>query len=636
MFINAHTHIFNVQSALTAEMERMILSRLEGHKFEGVLRGPLSRLMTKIRKKSGSIGTRGFSSRSPYQEFVVDFLEQDEMVELLAKEGLKKSAARRALSEAAVAAEDADSNSEVEASTAFVRGFFKSAAEKDVETSSLSDYLDFVRIAFMDSMDDVGDHALRGIKNEGAIVALPMDIIDSDATVSDLKLYEKQMDQTVRQAIRNPGRVFPFFMVNTNRSGHFAMMKKYIESGSCVGIKLYPSLGYKTQSAAMQKVVDYAEANEVPMLIHTNGGGFKKSEQWAQEANPALWRDYLRKTKRFKICFAHFGGDEHLAEPDTDYGKQSDQWCKEILSLMDQYPGRVYTDISFHTVGMIKGKNGAGKSYRDAYFSFLKSAMSPTVRSKQIMFGSDYFLVRQRASDRSIYDWFNKFGPKILDDTKWRRLTSENALDFLGVELSAGGKRIGGVTSTMQAHVKWLLEYGGVRSRVPIAGEQLIRGLERATFSASRSVPVPEPMMRLSDGWHPEYNALHRALATFFITGKRVDKLTENYYKILKALPYDQRLKTLGGMTRKDISLPDNKLGPILRSVMPHLKAAGFDLSDDARKELKTKDLIEKVIKPWFDAKPDHAYPWSCVILGKPESEDPFVKAGLDDFLTLV
>ena len=120
-----------------------------------------------------------------------------------------------------------------------------------------------------------------------------------------------------------------------------------------------------------------------------------------------------------KICFAHFAGEEHwikFLEHDRDNyshqintekgidflhdknGKPSDgkteeiwknaDWFSIIVSLMLQHPN-VYADISYIAAN-------------SNILSLLKSMLAHPVLSKRILFGSDFYVVRNHKSDRQI------------------------------------------------------------------------------------------------------------------------------------------------------------------------------------------------------------------------------------------
>lgn len=147
-----------------------------------------------------------------------------------------------------------------------------------------------------------------------------------------------------------------------------------------------------------------------------------------------------------KICFAHFAGEEHwikFLEHDRDNyshqiytdkgidflhdknGKFSEgkteqiwkyaDWFSIIASLMLQYPN-VYADISYIVVN-------------PNILSLLKYLLSHPVFSKRILFGSDFYVVRNHKSDRQILTDMQA----ELTETEFDIIARYNPLMFLNI-----------------------------------------------------------------------------------------------------------------------------------------------------------------------------------------------------------
>ncbi|MGJ8641384.1 MAG: amidohydrolase family protein [Opitutaceae bacterium] len=297
--------------------------------------------------------------------------------------------------------------------------------ERDARKKNIADFLGFIRIALMPSIRDVTNTLMEQVKKNDAVVALTLDITKDG---KDSK-FPKQLDETSKMVLAYPGRILPFVAVNPRRTGtstspsYFELMEQALAGMGFVGVKLYPSLGYEIKSDAMRRVYAYCgDSNRnVPILVHCTPGGFNYSPQWSEQSNPENWVDILEEFPNLKICFGHFGDDTSLIKPDIE---QETSWTNIIIDLIRNpaYPN-VYADISFHTSPMAGGESEA--NYKRNILHLLND---PQVKDR-ILFGTDYFLVRQQLKEKNHWKYFEK----LLGTDAFAQIAEKNPARYLGL-----------------------------------------------------------------------------------------------------------------------------------------------------------------------------------------------------------
>ncbi|WP_031529320.1 amidohydrolase family protein [Dyadobacter crusticola] len=250
-----------------------------------------------------------------------------------------------------------------------------------------------------------------------------------------------------------------------------------------VGLKIYPSLGFYAFDEKLKETFEWAAQNGVPVLSHCSylGGiynndtafvnaslnpfdvysGQRYSENFGQGTPPPTpdnsvnrlkWilgqndnnrnlntcsyflepasfdslLDYFnKKGTPLKICFAHFGGDNHVLDeangitPKELFGMKQENWCSQIQGLIQKYPG-VYTDVSF-TVGNPKT--------HPIFFKYLEDL----ILQKRMLFGTDFFMTERLLPEKDDYATFKKAALQKTFDNKnaWEIMASENTESFL-------------------------------------------------------------------------------------------------------------------------------------------------------------------------------------------------------------
>ncbi|MCP3952713.1 MAG: amidohydrolase [Desulfobacterales bacterium] len=386
MHINCHTHIFTFQSVFSQHSIQTLVNRILEMSPPVLADKQLQRLIEDF------MDARTTSARPEKKlaDWLIDFQESDTLIDFFHRanpDTLKKLERARERLAALSDRENLLANGRI------LDELVAEDDDTDAGKKSVADFIDFIRIGFLPSIQAVADEVLGETPANAGIVALTMDITRSD-------LFEEQfidqLEETAAAAVRYPGRIFPFVAVNPNRASHYAHMQRALTELKFKGVKLYPSLGYDLDSPAMHKVYTYCHENGVPLLMHCSKGGFYYAEPYIDNSAPAHWKAILGKFPKLKVCFGHFGGGGALTGPDLP---GADTWAGQILDLMENWPG-VFADVAYHDEPM---EGGAAEA---RYFDNLKRLLEKETIQERILFGTDFFMNRVRLKDRNYWSYF--------------------------------------------------------------------------------------------------------------------------------------------------------------------------------------------------------------------------------------
>jgi predicted TIM-barrel fold metal-dependent hydrolase len=446
MRINAHCHVFNLQSVFTQGTRNILENRLERSlgKFAFVLQPLLDLLERAMADPDGGINLK--SSKGDRARRVIDILDKDRD---------PKEAVLRARLVDALQVMDSHGQAAVAALCGEIRNTL-GVSLFDASLVDIADIVEFVSVALASSMDDVTDYLFdqmaegqgQGQVDRGELVIAPlmMDILSRDwnaagapATADkELRVFAVQAESTLRQCLRHPGRVLPFYAVNPWRPDWLRLFKDAMNEGGFIGMKVYPSLGYRVDQIA-EALVHCAEQG-IPVMTHCNDGGFKAAEAYAAYCRPREWRAVIEKhgIKGLRLCFGHFGGDEAFR-----LGTTHADWAGEIIEMMQLPDLSVYADVSFHTSGM-------DLFHARKYFRWLQGLLDSAIgdQASRVLFGTDYFLVLQQISEESYWDVFVEH----LEGRSFERMARKNAAAFLGLDPDQPHRS----TPNIRRHLDWL------------------------------------------------------------------------------------------------------------------------------------------------------------------------------------
>jgi predicted TIM-barrel fold metal-dependent hydrolase len=222
--------------------------------------------------------------------------------------------------------------------------------------------------------------------------------------------------------------------------GSFHWVKRAVEDHGFVGVKLYPPMGFAASGnsglkfkgikdsaafgrdldAALDRLFSWAEAEEVPLMAHSNLSQEAK-HGYGERADPSYWKGALEAHKNLRVNFGHFGGQKNFAD--------SKGWPAQIIQLMKDYP-QVYGDV-----GMFNMQEGAT---RREWFNKVREILTSTpVLGSRLLYGSDWVML---AKEEGAADFLTNFATelaKICPVQTAQAVLGGNAAQYLGLR---GGK----------------------------------------------------------------------------------------------------------------------------------------------------------------------------------------------------
>lgn len=405
MRINSHSHVFNLKSILSDDSLAMITERLKREIDPKWLGRAAARLAEDL------LGELADYDEAKILRQLAERIEEESGLADLLKPGQKLPAPLRTLLET-----QADSLTLAVARRG-AAALLDLAGGKgdDVSRASVRNVLDTLRLIARSRIQDVAESMFSEMADNDGAVLLSLDITRGDGGAD---LFKTQIEDTARLALEYPGRAFPFYGLDPRRSDPKGRLKKAVEELGFVGLKLYPSTGWKIDDARMAEVYDYCHEQDLPILMHCNHGGFFADAADTANADPDFWLPILQRLPRLKVCFAHFGGGEALLEPAIPPA----HWAHKILSLMETFGG-VYTDLSYHSAAMKDAASG------QRYFTNLKALLADARYQDRILFGTDYWLIRFRLTESRHWRFFEEH----LTADEFARIAGRNPRRFLGL-----------------------------------------------------------------------------------------------------------------------------------------------------------------------------------------------------------
>lgn len=223
-------------------------------------------------------------------------------------------------------------------------------------------------------------------------------------------------------------QVLPFVGCDPRRSDMVDLAQQAVEKFGCVGVKLYPLMGFlpfgnsdalpfrmtaevaKLVDERLAKLFDWCAKDQVPITAHCNPTNYAHSS-YKTYSSPANWDAVLSHWPSLHLNLGHFGwGDSG--------------WPDAICKLMAAHPG-LYVDIGNHELNDLAGTmNKIAQLYAGDQTKALHG---------RFMFGTDWFMI---ASHRDFEQFlklvraaFNSQFPKDAAS-----FMGEAALSFLGFD----------------------------------------------------------------------------------------------------------------------------------------------------------------------------------------------------------
>ncbi len=312
------------------------------------------------------------------------------------------------------------------------------ALELDAQVMDISDWVQFAAIGLMPEINQVTDHLMNQAWEDDIVVPLMMNIASDNPSATDNNVFRKQLEDTVHQGVRYPGRVLPFYAFHPHRPHSVEEFKNEFgrknRSGKTfsrfIGVKLYPSLGYSVHDKKVIEILRLCVKYDLPVLMHCNPTGFRYGENAAGYCSPNHWRNILSQPDMhgLKICFAHFGGKEEFITPSRPaLGTQTrNSWSEDIRELMVTYPKTVFADVACHTFAPRWELMNSDRYV--AYMLRLTDFLEDEVTGKLVLWGTDYWMNRAQCQEKSYTNFFQR---KL--ERHFEKMSCQNPAAFLGL-----------------------------------------------------------------------------------------------------------------------------------------------------------------------------------------------------------
>lgn len=274
------------------------------------------------------------------------------------------------------------------------------------------------------------------VNSKFVVIAMDMHFMNAGRVPRD---YMEQLTELAQLKKTYPQFVLPFVHLDPRRKDMMDILRRCIEEWEFAGIKIYPSLGYFPYDARLMPMWEYAEKNDIPVISHCSPYNPTYNRGWPYEikamlsgskipldidtrnrkrlcsnfSNPLNFPFIMDDFKKVRICLAHFGSEYHWRRF-LDYPEDKDSWFILIKDLMDKYKN-LYSDISYTL-----------NNYE--FFPLLKVLLADPKLKYQILFGSDYYMVEYKATER-------RFGIDLrgyLGEDNFKTIAYDNPREFLG------------------------------------------------------------------------------------------------------------------------------------------------------------------------------------------------------------
>ncbi|HLO60892.1 MAG TPA: amidohydrolase family protein [Bacteroidales bacterium] len=318
-------------------------------------------------------------------------------------------------------------------------GFLLNVLNPITSNDQLKRYKKIVEIGRYKSQKEIFEECRKFYPENSRFVVVSMDMEYMNAGKVPRK-YKDQLKELAELQKMYPEIVLPFVHLDPRRPGMMDILKQCMEEWDFKGIKIYPSVGYFPYDARLKPVYQYAEKFDVPIISHCSPYNPTYNRSWPYEikamlsdskipldrdtcnrkrlcsnfANPLNFPFVMDEFKKLRICLAHFGS-EYYWDQFLDHPEDKDSWFTIIKDMMAKYKN-LYSDVSY-TLN------------NQQYFPLLKVLMSDPEINSQILFGSDYYMVENKATERR----FSIDLRGYLGEDIFRKIAFENPKKFLGI-----------------------------------------------------------------------------------------------------------------------------------------------------------------------------------------------------------
>ena len=260
---------------------------------------------------------------------------------------------------------------------------------------------------------------------------------------------------------------FREYMTQDNRGvgDSMRLVKIAIEECGFIGVKLYPPMGFaplgntgltvwrgkgtllpvaedaqfgKQLDRAMERLFNYCQENDVPLMAHTNRSN-GPYEEFKELAGSDYWKQALEKFPGLRISFGHFG-DTDIEDHDGDRSRP----FLQLMSNVKNSPGEYAFADSSYFAGALTNQ----EKMRDTLYALYKDNQG--IMLERLMYGTDWTMtLPQRNVDRYLRDFIQVMerieekepGISARNTSLSNAFFSRNAVDFLGLLPNRGNRQ---------------------------------------------------------------------------------------------------------------------------------------------------------------------------------------------------
>jgi predicted TIM-barrel fold metal-dependent hydrolase len=302
-------------------------------------------------------------------------------------------------------------------------------------------YVKFVRIGRLGSQKKIFEECSKFYPENTHFFVLTMDMAFMGAGKVP-RNYTEQINELANITKEIP-QIIPFLHIDPRREGIFELFKTCVTQHQFRGVKIYPPLGYFPYDERLYPVYKFCEDHDLPIIAHCspyNPVRFKGSKNELYQllstsktpidvkgksrkelcslfTHPKNWEIVMNDFPKLRICLAHFGS-EYYWNQFLDNPKAQGNWMVIIKEMMAKHKN-LYSDISF----TLNNKD---------FFPLLKVLLNDLKIRDQILFGSDYYMVKTKVEER-------RFGVDLrafIGEDNFKTIAKTNPQAFLSQHVS--------------------------------------------------------------------------------------------------------------------------------------------------------------------------------------------------------
>jgi predicted TIM-barrel fold metal-dependent hydrolase len=265
--------------------------------------------------------------------------------------------------------------------------------------------------------------------------------------------------------------------------GSLALVQQAVAQHGCIGVKLYPPMGFAVAGNALQGEINgrgfwsrawlpewtgdprtgrdldeamaalctWCEAEQVPIMAHTNVSN-GPADDFEALAGPTYWKLALEAFPRLRVSFGHFGGAPTVAE---SLGRA--RKFTELMQGDGQSGAAAYADAGFF-VEVLDGSNTALlDGIRQLYDE--TAGKGDAALANRFMYGTDWLMTLTQGPIEGYLSSFLGLLDKLEQQPNFRRANLRNlSSQFMGhnaarwLGLQQGGKARARLDAFYEAH----------------------------------------------------------------------------------------------------------------------------------------------------------------------------------------